>query len=50
MVEEIFLHIDLETRRTAPWPTEIADAMDARVAEHAALPFEPVTSGSLALR
>ena len=50
VVEEIFLHIDLETRRTAPWPTEIADAMDARVAEHAALGFESPTSGSLALR
>ena len=50
VVEEIFLHIDLETRRTAPWPAEIADAMDARVAEHAALGFESPTSGSLALR
>ena len=50
MIEEVFLHIDLETRRTAPWPQEIADAMDARVAEHAALAFESPTSGSLALR
>jgi acyl-CoA thioesterase FadM len=50
VVEEIFLHIDLSTRLTAPWPKEVAAALDARVAEHAALPFESPTSGSLALR
>ena len=26
VVEEIFLHIDLESRRTAPWPADIAEA------------------------
>jgi acyl-CoA thioester hydrolase len=50
VVEEIFLHIDLETRLTAPWPDEVASALDARVAEHEALPFAATTSGSLALR
>ncbi|UFN44294.1 thioesterase family protein [Nocardioides okcheonensis] len=50
VVEEIFLHIDLSTRRTAPWPADIAAKIDARVAEHAALPFPADTSGSLALR
>ena len=50
VVEEIFLHIDLETRRTAPWPDDIAAKMDARVAEHAALGFESPTSGTMALR
>lgn len=50
--EEILLHVDVssEERRTAPWPAEIAAAMDARIAEHAAIGWEPVTSGSLALR
>lgn len=48
--EEILLHVLVEERRTAPWPDEVAAAMDARVAEHAALPWEPGTSGVLALR
>ena len=50
VVEEIFLHIDLETRRTAPWPDDVAAKLDARVAEHESLPFPADTSGSLALR
>ena len=48
--EEIFLHIDISDRRTAPWPADVAEAIDARVAEHEKLPFEAVTSGSMALR
>lgn len=48
--EEIFLHIDLSDRRTAPWPDDVAANLDRRIAEHAALPFEAVTSGSLGLR
>ena len=50
VMEEIFLHIDMETRRTAPWPDDVADALDRRIAEHAALPWEPDVSGSLNLR
>ncbi len=50
VMEEIFLHVDLETRRTAPWPAEVAAAMDAKIAADAALPWEPDVSGSLALR
>jgi acyl-CoA thioesterase FadM len=50
VMEEIFLHIDMATRRTAPWPEDVAAAIDRRVAEHAALPFEPDSSGCLALR
>ena len=50
VMEEIFLHIDMETRRTAPWPADIAEAMDRRVAEHAELPFPPDTSGCVGLR
>ena len=49
-MEEIFLRIDLDSRRTAPWPADIAEAMDARVAEHEALGFTAATSGSLSLR
>ena len=50
VVEEVFLHIDMETRLTAPWPEDVAAELDARVAEHAALPFDAHTSGSLGLR
>ena len=47
VMEEVFLHIDMETRRTAPWPDDVAAALDKRIAEHAALPWEPDVSGSL---
>ena len=50
VVEEIFLHIDLSTRHTAPWPDDVAAMLDARIAEHATLPFAAATSGTLALR
>ncbi len=50
VMEEIFLHIDMETRRTAPWPDDVAAALDARIAEHAELPWEPDVSGSMGLR
>ena len=42
--------IDLSDRRTAPWPADVAANLDRRIAEHAALPFPAVTSGSLGLR
>ena len=50
VMEEIFLHVDLSDRRTAPWPDDVAAALDARVAEHAQLSLPVVTSGCLALR
>lgn len=50
VMEEIFLHIDMNTRRTAPWPEDVAAALDARVAEDADLPWQPDVSGSMALR
>ena len=50
VMEEIFLHIDMETRRTAPWPEDVAAALDRRIAEDAALPWEPDVSGSMSLR
>ena len=50
VMEEIFLHIDIGTRRTAPWPADVAANLDRRVAEDAALPWPVTTSGCLALR
>ena len=50
VMEEILLHIDMETRRTAPWPEDVAAALDRRIADDATLPWEPDVSGSLALR
>ncbi len=50
VMEEIFLHIDMGTRRTAPWPDHVATALDQRVAADAGLPWEPDVSGSMSLR
>jgi acyl-CoA thioesterase FadM len=50
VMEEIFLHIDMRSRRTAPWPEDVAANLDRRIAEDAALPWEPALSGSMALR
>lgn len=50
VMEEIALHIDMETRRTSPWPADVAGALDELIAEHGKLPFEAQLSGSLALR
>ncbi len=48
--EEIFLCVEIADRRTAPWPADIAAGLDKRVAEHADIEWEPVTSGCLKLR
>lgn len=50
VLEEVFLHIDMETRRTAPWPEDVAAALDRRIARDADLPWEPDVSGSMSLR
>ena len=50
VMEEVFLHIDMRTRRTAPWPDEVAANLDRRIAEDGALPFAAATSGCLKLR
>ncbi len=50
VMEEIFLHVSMETRRTAPWPEDVASQIDARLSEHQSLDFESPTSGSMALR
>jgi acyl-CoA thioesterase FadM len=49
-MEEIFLHIDMGTRRTAPWPADVAAKLDERVAQDAQLPFAAATSGCLSVR
>ena len=48
--EEIFLCVEIADRRTASWPADIAAGLDKRVAEHADIEWEPVTSGCLKLR
>ncbi len=50
VMEEIFLHIDMSTRKTAPWPDDVAAGLDRRIAEQAALPWHPEPNGCLALR
>jgi acyl-CoA thioester hydrolase len=50
VMEEILLHIDMETRRTAPWPEDVAASLDHQIAEQSSLPWEPDVSGSLSLR
>ena len=50
VMEEIFLHIDMQTRRTADWPEAVAAGLDERIARDDALPWQPLLSGSMALR
>jgi acyl-CoA thioester hydrolase len=50
VMEEVFLHIDMGTRRTAAWPEDVAAALDQRIAADADLPWEPDVSGSMRLR
>jgi acyl-CoA thioester hydrolase len=50
VMEEIFLHIDMASRRTAPWPDDVAAALDSRLEADAALAWQPTLSGSMALR
>jgi acyl-CoA thioester hydrolase len=50
VMEEIFLHVDMTTRRTSPWPDDVAAALDKRVAEDQDLPWPVELSASMALR
>jgi acyl-CoA thioester hydrolase len=50
VMEEIFLHIDMESRRSAAWPDDVATALDQRIAADADLPWQPTLSGSMSLR
>ncbi|MCY7395658.1 MAG: thioesterase family protein [Nocardioides sp.] len=49
-MEEIFLHVDMESRATSPWPQAVAGAFDERITEHQALPWDAPVSGSMSLR
>ncbi|WP_372733943.1 thioesterase family protein [Nocardioides sp.] len=48
--EEILLCVRLDPRGSQPWPEDVATQLDARIAEHATLDWEPATTGCLALR
>src|SRR6476659_367012 len=50
VMEDVFLHIDMEARRSAAWPEDVAAALDERIAADAGLPWEPSVSGSINLR
>ena len=50
VMEEIFLHIDMASRRTAPWPADVAAALDEKIAADRASSWQPTLSGSMALR
>jgi acyl-CoA thioester hydrolase len=50
VIEEVNLCVRLEPRGSEPWPEDVAARFDARIAEHAALDWSPVTSGCLNLR
>lgn len=50
VMEEIFLHVDMTSRRTSPWPDDVAAALDQRVADDEALPWKVHLSGSMSLR
>jgi acyl-CoA thioester hydrolase len=50
VMEEIFLHIDMASRKTAPWPDDVAAAIDEQIAGEADLPWAPALSGSMSLR
>ena len=48
-MEEIFLHIDMSTRRTAPWPADVAANLDRQIAADANCLRLPL-AGCLTLR
>jgi acyl-CoA thioester hydrolase len=45
--ETIGTHVDLRTRRSSPFPSEIADAFDRVLAEHQRLPWAAPLCGSM---
>ncbi len=47
-LEVLASHADLTVRRTAPFPAEIAALLDATIAEHGALRWQPPLCGVLA--
>jgi acyl-CoA thioester hydrolase len=46
-MEVLGTHADMEIRRTAPFPTELADLIDSKIAEYNALDWDPPICGIL---
>ena len=50
LFECVHAHADLRTRRTAPFPAQVAVQIDALIAEHRALAWPAPVSGSMSLQ
>jgi acyl-CoA thioester hydrolase len=46
-METVAVHVDLDARRTVPFPAEVAASADAMVREHAAHAWDPAPCGIL---
>lgn len=46
-LEFVSVHVSLETRRSTPWPDDVAAALDDLIAAHAGLAWDPPVSGAL---
>lgn len=49
-IEGLEAYVDHTSRRMAPFPDDVAAALDRWAREHAALPWSPVLSGAIALK
>lgn len=47
--EFLSIHMSLETRRSAPWPDDVAENLDALIGAHTALAWDPPLSGAMGL-
>jgi acyl-CoA thioester hydrolase len=50
LFECVHAHADLRTRRTAPFPAQVAAQIDAMITEHRALTWPAPVSGSMGLK
>jgi acyl-CoA thioester hydrolase len=48
--EFLAAHIDMTTRRTAPFAPHVADNLDRMIAQHSVLDWEPPISGAIQIR
>ncbi len=48
--ESLAIHVDLATKKAAPWPDDIRAALDAMLAAHAALPVPDWAGKGIAMR
>ena len=46
-LEYVSIHVSLETRRSTPWPDDVAATLDELIGEHSALPWTPPLSGAM---